>query len=702
MTSRTHGRRPGHAPTPAHPLARLRAALIALLALVSLTALTAPAHAADPLDVQGEITDQVGALAGQEPEVQAALDRLSADTPLQLFVVYVDSFNGLDGVTWANETAIASGLGSEDILLAVAIGDRRYGISVDDAAPLTNEQLDKVRTEGIEPALSNDDWAGAAIAAADGYRAAYLGTGSGTGGGTGILTFLVIAAAIAGIVILLIVLRRRGRAKAPRAVVGPDGKPLPADSPELLPTEELNRRASSALVEIDDALKTSEQELGFAQAQFGLEATRTFTKVLEDARPAVARAFTLRQQLDDNTPETEPQARAMMLEIVRICAQVSDGLDDQAEGFDRLRALEARAPQVLDETEQRAAEVERRLGPTRATLARLATTHPPAALASVSANPDQAAALLEAARTAVAQGREEITMEDRTAAVAQARIAEDAVAQSVLLLDAVDRAQEDLASAGQRLDTGLASITADLADAARLAPSDPSTSAAAGVARERVAEAERARSGGDLLTALRHLTEAEAALDAALAPAREAAEQARRAQAMLADLMGRVNSQVQAVNTFIETRRGAVGPEPRTRLAEAIRHLGDAAAQQAANPQAALASAQQAERLVQQAQALAQRDVQAWEQSQRGGYGPGAPGGGVNAGSLVLGGILLDSMMRGGGGRSGGFSGGSIGGASRPSSGRSSSPSRSFGGGRSAGSFGGGGSRGRRGGGGRF
>ncbi len=609
-------------------------------------------------------------------------------------MVYVDSFDGLDGLTWANETAIASGLGPEDILMAVAIGDERYGISVDDAAPLTDEQLFDVSTNAIEPALQDGDWAGAAIAAADGYRQAYTGSNGGAAGGSssGILTFLIIAAVIAGIVVLLIVLRRRKRGpQAPRTVVGPDGKPIPADSPQLLPTPELNRRASSALVEIDDALKTSEQELGFAQAQFGLEATRTFTKVLEDAKPAVARAFTLRQQLDDGTPEAEPQARAMMLEIIDICTRVSDALDDQAEEFDRLRALEARAPEILEETDQRATEVERRLAPARATLTRLATIYPAVALASVAPNPDQAEALLAAARTAVAQGREEISMEDRTAAVAQARVAEDAVAQSVLLLDAVDRAQEDLAAAGQRLDAGIASITADLADAARLAPADGATSAAATVARQRVAEAQQARTGGDLLTALRHLTEAEAALDAALAPAREAAEQARRAQAMLGDLLGRVNSQVQAVNTFIETRRGAVGPEPRTRLAEAIRFLGDAATQQAANPQAALASAQQAERLVQQAQGLAQRDVQAWEQSQRGGYGPGAPGGGVNTGSLILGGIVLDSVLRGGGSRGGGFSGGSFGGSPRSSSSRSSpSRSSSFGGGRSAGSFGGG------------
>lgn len=692
VTPRPHGR-------------RARATLLAIVAaLFGVTALTAPARAVEPFNVVAEITDQVGALGGRTDDVQDALDRLSAETPLQLFVVFVASFDDLDGLTWANETAIASGLGDEDILMAVGVTDRRYGISVADGIPLTDGQLDEVRTEAIEPALSADDWAGAAIAAADGYRAAYTGTGTssgGTGGGstTSILTFVLVGALIAGVIAVIVVLRRRKGPSGPRTVIGPDGAPVPADSPQLLATEDLNRRASSALVAIDDALKTSEQELGFAQAQFGLQATRAFAKTLEDARPAVARAFMLRQQLDDATPESEPQARAMMIEIVEICDRVSDALDDHAEEFDRLRALEARAPQVLDETEQRATEVARRLGPARAQVAQLATIYPAAALASVSGNPDQAERLLAAAHSAIADGRQDLEKDDRPSAVARARVAEDAVAQSVTLLEAVGRAKDDLAKAGERLTAALASISADVADAQRLAPADGAVSAAAAVARQRIAEGQAAREGGDPLAALRHLTDAEAALDAALAPARAADERARRAAALLTETLGRVNAQVRGINDFIETRRGAVGPEPRTRLAEAMRLLGEATSLQATNPEAALQRAQHAEHLAQQAQSLAQRDVSAWEQSQRAAYsGPGAPAGrsGPSAGSLILGGIILDSVLRGGSSRSGGFGGGSIGGSSRRSGG--------FGGsiGRSAGSFGGGGTRGRRGGGGRF
>lgn len=696
--------------------ARLLSALAGLLAsLLTFAFLIGPAQAVEPFNVVGEVTDQVGALGDRTGEVEAALERLSDDTPLQLFVVYVDSFEGLDGLTWANETAIASGLGDEDLLLAVAIGERRYGVSVAEATPLSEEWLSAVRTERIEPALSTEDWAGAGIAAAEGYREAFLagdaapGDGESGGSGSGLVTFLIIVGVIVGLVVLIVVIRRRVKGPQSRhghAGVGPDGKPLAADDPRRLTTEELSRRAGSALVAIDDALRTSEQELGFAQAQFGLEATGAFSTALATAKQDVARAFMLQQQLDDATPETEPQARAMMVEIVETCERVSDDLDDHAEEFERLRDLQARAPQVLGEVEQRATEVARRLEPARSRLTQLGTTYPAPALASVAANPDQAETLLDAVHATVARGRAHLADDDRAGAVTQARLAEDAVAQAVLLLDAVDRADQDLAQAGQRLQASLASISADLADAQRLAPDDPAVTAAATLARQRVAEGQAAANGGDPLTALRNLTQAEAALDAALGPAREHDEQARRAAALLSETVGRVTSQVRSVNDFIETRRGAVGPEARTRLAEAIRFLGDATNLQATEPVTALQYAQHAEGLVGQAQSMAHQDVQSWERAQQrggaggfgamGGLGRSTRGRGPNAGAMVLGGILLDRAVRGGGRRMGGFgaggfgggnvgvrrSGGSTGRASRRSSGSSGGRSRKGGGGR--------------------
>jgi hypothetical protein len=87
-------------------------------------------------------------------------------------------------------------------------------------------------------------------------------------------------------------------------------------------------------------------------------------------------------------------------------------------------------------------------------------------------------------------------------------------------------------------------------------------------------------------------------------------------------------SAVAAADDFIATRRGAVGPEARTRLAEAQRHLDTAGSRAAADPVAALGEAQQADRLAQTALSLAQGDVEQWsQQAGYGGYGPGYGGG---------------------------------------------------------------------------
>jgi hypothetical protein len=187
----------------------------------------------------------------------------------------------------------------------------------------------------------------------------------------------------------------------------------------------------------------------------------------------------------------------------------------------------------------------------------------------------------------------------------------------------------------------------------------------------------------DPVAALRLLDEAATALDKALADARAEQERARRAAATLDHALLTARSAVAAASDFIATRRGAVGSEARTRLAEAQRHLQLAGGD---DPVTALREAQQADAMAQQALRAARSDVDRWQGGSMGGGG----GLGVDLGSLVLGGILSGAFgggYRRGGGYGGGYSrGGGFGG----------------GGSRSPGSFGGSSTRGRRGGGGRF
>jgi hypothetical protein len=207
----------------------------------------------------------------------------------------------------------------------------------------------------------------------------------------------------------------------------------------------------------------------------------------------------------------------------------------------------------------------------------------------------------------------------------------------------------------------------------------------------------------DPLTSLRRLEEAERALDEGLARARDAAVRDQRARALLDQALLSARSAMTAAADFIATRRGAVGPDARTRLAEAQRHVEQALAVARHDPAAALHEAQQADALAQHALALAQSDVEQWSSP----YGGPVRGGGVDLGSLVLGGILLGGGGGYGGGgygggygvRRGGYGGGGFGGLGGLGGGRRGGGGR-FGGG--PGSFGGSGTRGRRGGGGRF
>jgi hypothetical protein len=641
--------------------------LSALVPLVGVPLLVAagPASAAlpavEPVPITSDIVDEVGALDGDEAEVQAALDDLAAETPYQLYVVYVDDFEDQRGSEWVQQAATESGLGADDFVLAVATESERFALAPESSGELSRDEVAQVYTE-VEDVLGTGDWAGAAVTAAQGLQSA--ATGGGAGGALGGLFVggLVVIAGVAGVA-WLASRRRRRAAEQDAARPGQAAPAGPADELAALPTAELDRRSSSALVRIDDAVRSSEQELGFAQAEFGPDATREFEQVLARAKQQVTEAFRLRQTLDDDVPDTEPQVRDTATRILRTIGAVSAALDAQKEAFDGLRHVRSRASESLDAHERSAATQRARVEASRTALASLAATYPASAIASVAQNPDQADLLLDEVANAVRLGRAAVEGGDRDTAVRYAQAAEEALGQVQTLIGAVERAGADLATIGARLDTAIGSISADVADAERLAPRDREVAVRATDARAAIEAARAARSGtGDPLAALRRITEAEAAIDAALAPMREAQDRSRRAAGHLEEALGRLDSALRGTTDFVDTRRGAVGPEARTRLAEAGRLFNAALDQRTTDPERALDSARRGEQLVVEAQRLAQRDVEYAEQQQmQGAYGRGRGGMGdtVNGiGGMVLGGILLDSILRGGGGGFGGGWGG--------------------------------------------
>ncbi|WP_392676317.1 TPM domain-containing protein [Streptomyces sp. LN785] len=688
-----------------------RALVAVLIAVCWLVLPAAPvARADDPVTLSrdGQITDKVGALGDRRSEVAAAIDRLYTDRRIQLFVVYVRDFSGRSAQSWADATASKNGLGLDDVLLAVATHDRQYAYSVDQGSRLSDAQLQDVARTAIEPALKADDWAGAAIGAADGYAAVVAGKpvptptitpgaadpGAGDSGGSSSsdLILPVVLVGGAGVVAAYAYTRRKRRATTrttPGATGWGHGGSRHGAPPTPLP--ELDARAKQTLVDTDDAVRTSDEELGFATAQFGEEAAAPFSEAVLFAKSELTAAFRLRQQLDDAFPEDDATRRRMLDEIISRCAEADSRLDAVSEDFDRLRALERNAPQAVVTAETAFRVLAGRVSAADAALATLRSRYAESASSSVAGDVEQAKDRLVFATSSLNRARQAVDGGNNAAAAVYVRAAEGAVGQATTLVDAVDRRTEELTEAAARLPAALTETEADLADAGGLlegTPQDVPTADLRGrIARARSVLGEvrnELRAGRhDPIDALRRVEEADAALDEALAGAREQELGNRRARSLLDQATLTARSAIAAAADYITTNRGAVGSQARTRLAEAERRLERARELAGTDdPQGALAEAHQADSLAGQARSLAEQDVRAY--GNRNGPG-GVHGGGGGMNGAVLGGIILGGLLGGGGGGrgyGGGFGGGVGGGG--------------------PGSFGGGGTRGRRSGGGRF
>lgn len=131
----------------------------ALMALILGGGISTAAYASAPVEFgASHVIDSAGVLGEREAEVTARLDRLFQDTQIDLYIAYVDSFtNPSDREEWADQVISQNGMGTNDILLAVAIDDREYQLRVTPGFPLTDSQLSDVQLGSIEPQLRDED-----------------------------------------------------------------------------------------------------------------------------------------------------------------------------------------------------------------------------------------------------------------------------------------------------------------------------------------------------------------------------------------------------------------------------------------------------------------------------------------------------------------------------------------------------------------
>ncbi|MHC6177126.1 TPM domain-containing protein [Glutamicibacter sp. X7] len=630
--------------------------LVSAAAAVSLSIGSAlPALAEPPVTIPpGEfVIDHASALGSKKQELEEDIAKLREDVGVSLFVVFVDNFSDPQNPDdWASQVATQKGLGASDVILTVATEQRQARFFAANGSKLQATTQTLYQKE-IAPKLSAQDWDGAVEEAIKG-----LDRAEGGGSSSGSWIWIIVLAG-GGAVAYYFFSRRKKPALAPVGAPGRPGSPEPQEPP--VPLDELRLKADRLLVAADDAIRTSVQDVGFAEAQYGQDAVKVFNDAIAEARQHMSASFKLQQQLDDHIPDTEEDQRKWLGEIIERCGLVNETLQKHADSFKNLRHVEEQAEQLIPKVADEQKPLRERLATATSKLGQLTDSYDASATSQVRDNLEQATARLDVADTALREASEALK-QDRSKAALLIQNAEDAQDQAEVLFGAIDKLANNLEQARTDLEQSVALAARDLAQAKALIANNTQPQLAGPVARVEQALSQvqqQLRTKNNPMQLQADLSEACEPLSVELERLRDAAEQSRAAREQLEGLLHTAQSRIEGTDDYIRARRGGVRSSARTRLAEAQRNYDEARSLASSDPSRAVSAAKRAIQLAEQAARMAESDVDHFG----GGHGRRG-GGGVfdGVGGAVLGGILIDSILRGGHGHGhdsgGGFFGG--------------------------------------------
>ncbi|WP_170212281.1 TPM domain-containing protein [Curtobacterium flaccumfaciens] len=606
----------------------------ALVAMLIVLAPAATAHATAPVDLGGTyVLDEADALtAPQQARVEQAVQDLYAETQTQLYVVFVPSFSDpTDHTEWGRAVLEKNQIDSGGILLSVAVTERNYDVQQTNETAISESDVQNAVNDALLPELKQDDWSGAAVAFADGLTQSQAPVD---------LTWLwiLLLVVVVGLVVVVLVIRTRNKRRTAAATEAQEAS-----------LADLERTAGGALVTIDDELRTAEQEVGFASAQFGPDAAKPFADAVQAAQREVRKAFTIRQQLDDEIPDTPQQRAEWANQIIVICERAHAAIEEQTEAFDQLRSLEDGVEDAAASLAQAVAAAPASVGSAAAALDRVRARYTGRTLATVANNVDQAHQVLAFATERSNAATASIAAGDKGEAVVAVRDAQHALAQVQQLTDGALAAEQSFDEATARAEAMRIDIQGDVAAARSLRSGGPDLAAA-------VTRAEAVLRQGldpkDPVAAVDALTRANTEIDQAIAAARGAEEQRQRATQALDAALRDARNRISQARDYVSLHRGGIGPTARTRLSEAQRAYDDAVELAPSNPGQALNAARAAEQYAAAAMDAANDDLDGW------GGGQGGGGGGAQLGGLVTG-LVLGGLL---GGRGGSYGGGSFGG----------------------------------------
>ncbi|WP_438853884.1 hypothetical protein [Agromyces sp. M3QZ16-3] len=430
----------------------------------------------------------------------------------------------------------------------------------------------------------------------------------------------------------------------------------------------LAARARAALVAADERIRVTTDELDFADAELGAEATEPLREALAAVRTHLAEAFRMHQLNHDHIPDTPDELRARNSRIVQLCEWAEELLDDRTAALAERIARARRAPEIIAGIRADIDRLRARIPHARETVDRLAVRYAPEALAQVDANPAEADQLLGFAEhsVGVAERRREAGQRE------QANLALEASAESVrratTLLDAVETFEVEALRAESTLAAIVEDSRGDLVVALK-EPHSPGVAQAVADLQAALASLPPAGVNTDPFAHLDRLREANTGLDAAIAAARERAARPIPPLEHVRHAIDDADRQLAVARDVIAGHRGWIGADARTRLAEAERtrqdidrYLGEPAATAIVigddHREHAMAIARRAAALAGEALQLARRDIDSsrpQDPGQWGGPGSGGPGwngggrrgGGSDVMGGILGGLVIGSILDG-------------------------------------------------------
>ncbi|MGX4690042.1 hypothetical protein [Streptomyces sp. JNUCC 63] len=353
------------------------------------------------------------------------------------------------------------------------------------------------------------------------------------------------------------------RTRRARTRTTPGGGPT---APSPSPSDELDERSRELLVQADDWVRTSDEELGFAEARSGAAAVEPFAQAVREARAELTAAFRMRLRYDHGLPEDPAARRQALAGMVGRCEEAGRLLDAAADGFDELRGLDRDIGGALEVAEARFRELTARTTAAEAVLAGLAQRYAPSAAEHITGYAEQAKDRLMFATARLNQARQEADLGESGQAAGQLRAAEGAVAQAAVFLDGVERLAAELDEAAAMVPAALSG-----AEAERAGTADRLTDVPAGETRARTLHADAV-----LASVRQELTSGRPydPLDVLRRIVRATAPPATgRTGVLSAAALLTARGATAAAADFVTTHRGAVGATARTLLAEAERLL---------------------------------------------------------------------------------------------------------------------------------